>query len=367
MTAPACSAAFSISGSRSILAASTACTVSGIARSPRSRPTAQPSSDSTSTPLSRSSPTSSSRKNGLPSARCTSRSRSSPVSSGSFSSRSCGHGAHGQRVEPEHRRVALPGPPRRPQVEDLRPRGRDEHHGRARVRDEPFEEVEQVRLGPVDVLDEEDRRTVGRRAPRRTRLRRACSRSRASSGWRSGATSSPRASARISRPAETRDDLIRGRPLAQPEVLAHHLAERPVRDPRAVGKTPSGAIERRRVLLGERVPELAHEPGLADARLADDRHEVRLGLRRSNAGTWREAARARCPDRRRHAGARPRHAAAWCEEHGRPRRRPRRLTSPSPRPSAGPRTRTPRRPRRPCAHRRAPRQARRPSAADPRR
>jgi hypothetical protein len=67
----------------------------------------------------------------------------------------------GQWVEPEDGRVALAGSPRRPDLENLRPRRRDEHHGRAHVGHEPLEEVEEIGLGPVDVLDDEDEWRAG--------------------------------------------------------------------------------------------------------------------------------------------------------------------------------------------------------------
>ena len=57
--------------------------------------------------------------------------------------------------------LRFPVPHVGPDVEDLRPRRRDEHHGCAHVGDEPLEKVEQIRLGPVDVLDDEDDRTAG--------------------------------------------------------------------------------------------------------------------------------------------------------------------------------------------------------------
>ena len=89
----------------------------------------------------------------------------------------------------------------------------------------------------MDVLDEEDRRTVGGQlldesdcgrmetlaSVERVEVRRDVE---------------PEGEPEDLAARETRDDLIRGRPLAQPEVLAHHLAERPVRDPRAVGEAP---------------------------------------------------------------------------------------------------------------------------------
>ena len=55
----------------------------------------------------------------------------------------------------------------------------------AHVRDDALEEVEQIGLGPVDVLDEEHRRAAERRSPPRTRPpRRAAARARRAGGAR---------------------------------------------------------------------------------------------------------------------------------------------------------------------------------------
>ena len=55
------------------------------------------------------------------------------------------------------RRIRLPGPPAGAPVEQLRP-GRDHHEqiGRARLVEQLLEEVEQGRVGPVQVLDHQD-------------------------------------------------------------------------------------------------------------------------------------------------------------------------------------------------------------------
>ena len=62
-------------------------------------------------------------------------------------------------------------------------------------------------------------------------------------------------------------------------MLLQHLAERPVRDSVAVRKAAPGAPERGGLFAGQHLPELPDERGLADPRLADDRHQVRLPLR----------------------------------------------------------------------------------------
>lgn len=63
--------------------------------------------------------------------------------------------------------------------------------------------------------------------------------------------------------------------LEDAEVLLQHLGQRPVRDPLAVGQAAAGAAERLRRVVREPIPELAHEAGLADARVADDRNQPR--------------------------------------------------------------------------------------------
>src|SRR5919201_776331 len=66
--------------------------------------------------------------------------------------------------------------------------------------------------------------------------------------------------------------------LQEPEVLSQRLAERPVRSPRSVGEAASGAPQRFRILVGEPFPELARQPRLADAYIAENGHEPRAPL-----------------------------------------------------------------------------------------
>ena len=79
----------------------------------------------------------------------------------------------GQReLEPDDGRVSPSGSPGRAPVEQLRPSSGKRRIGRPSIREDPLERIEEVLLGPVDVLDEErpGRRRV--RAPRRTHDRR---------------------------------------------------------------------------------------------------------------------------------------------------------------------------------------------------
>ena len=59
-----------------------------------------------------------------------------------------------------------------------------------------------------------------------------------------------------------------------PALVAQHFAERPVDDARAEWQAPAPAHARGRVLRGERALELAQQPGLAHARLAEHRDKV---------------------------------------------------------------------------------------------
>src|SRR5438105_10932086 len=56
-------------------------------------------------------------------------------------------------------------------------------------------------------------------------------------------------------------------------MLAQDLGERPVRDCLPVGEAAARAPQRLRRFVGEPLPELAHEPCLADAGVAEDRDQ----------------------------------------------------------------------------------------------
>src|SRR5438034_3071019 len=62
------------------------------------------------------------------------------------------------------------------------------------------------------------------------------------------------------------------------ELLAQHLAERPIHDGRAVGGTSSGAEDGSVGTIAEAALQLDQQSRLADPRLADDRHDVRAAL-----------------------------------------------------------------------------------------
>ena len=156
MTDAAWRADFSASGSRSMRAASTAWIESGTRESlPAAPRTPRLPLLRVSTPRSMRVPTSSSTKNGLPSARSTTRSRigsgtSAPSNSATRRSVSVG----GQRLE-AHGRGALPrAAPCRAAVEHLGASSDQDDQGALYLGNQGVEQVAQIVLGPVHVLDQ---------------------------------------------------------------------------------------------------------------------------------------------------------------------------------------------------------------------
>ena len=263
-------------------AASTACTVSGIGSVVSGSPSTQAPSDSTRAPLSTSSPTSSSRKNGLPPARSTTDRRRSSGSAAGASRRAC---ARRRRSEAGRARAPSRCASRRPTPPAPRAsrgeRSRARRAGRARPRRcVRADRADRARPsgcprpgapsdGPSgDLLDE--------RAPRRhgdARARRAGgARARRPARARARGSLVPRGpldAPRRMRPRAARSCSRTISPSGQYVIPSPYARQRPVR--------PSGAGSS----LARTCQKLPHEPRLPDARLADDRHEVRLGLRRS--------------------------------------------------------------------------------------
>ena len=159
-TAAACAIRLSVASSRSIRAARTACTVSGISTSSMPSVARQRSPTCSIRPPSTSRRTISSRKNGLPSARsrirsCTDGGRSSTARSARISS-SDSSAVSGSRATDD----VLRRPPPQPGRVAMRS-GRDGHRNRtgpAHPIGQLFEQVEQRVVGPVDVLDHDDDR-----------------------------------------------------------------------------------------------------------------------------------------------------------------------------------------------------------------
>ncbi len=186
-----------------------------------------------------------------------------------------------QRRQVDRVRVPHAGAPRRVGLEQLRT-GRAEEQQRHAVGPlrEVRQEIEHRRIGPVEVLDDDDRRSVGRdpldeTAPREERL--------VARGGVAGVDADERQEARLE-PGTVlacgQDSLqllrgsVRGVGLEDPRVRLHDLAERPERDSVAVREAPSlPPMDHLRPVVD--VPEqLGAQPALSDPGLADERHEL---------------------------------------------------------------------------------------------
>ena len=171
-----------------------------------------------------------------------------------------------ERLELDRRRANAASTPARPGVEQLGPREAEDQHRRAHPVRDVLDEVEQRRLGPVDVLEEEDQR-LNVRDPLHHLAR--------------GPGDLLRAALPVERlhepGRETEDvrDRVLGAALAEllerllERVVVrdsgrglHHLAERPVRDALAVRQRAPHQDAR----ALDAVEELAREPALPDAR-----------------------------------------------------------------------------------------------------
>ena len=145
-----------------------------------------------------------------------------------------------ERLEQERARVGETATPAGPLVEQLRTRQADDEHRHATRRPhDVLDEVEERRLRPVDVVQDEHER------------------------------------ARAGEPLENRARALeqlgrRGRPV---DVLGRgrgHLVERKIRDALAVRKTACAEVGG---TLLDVLDQLLHEPGLADAGNAEDREQ----------------------------------------------------------------------------------------------
>ncbi len=182
----------------------------------------------------------------------------------------------------------------------LGPRER-EHEDRvaARPLEQVLDEVEQARVGPLHVLEDEHRRIAARRAARRRAARRrrapAC-RALVARPARAGVRGAARRSSRSS--ASRTCSLERARAAspardagssssAIPAAHAHHLGERPVGDAFAVGRGSGRGASRRPPQARRCTCRTPSEPRLADPGDADDRDEMRLAARRRSA--WKSS------------------------------------------------------------------------------
>jgi hypothetical protein len=218
-----------------------------------------------------------------------------------------------ERVEREHRPAAAWRRPGGAILEQLGAGEADDRDRRAgRERDNVLEQLEQRRVGPVRVLDDEHERALGgdrleqppHRPERLARLRRVvgeADRAEHAGGDRLGLVDA----------RQRRIEPLRGRAAGE---LADHLRERPVRDRIAVGKA---APDRDRRRSGDVGHELAREPRLADPGRPDDCHQaarpvgagaVEHGAQRVELALARDERRRARPERDRALGDEPEHA-----------------------------------------------------------
>ena len=217
-------------------------------------------------------------KNGLPSARSTTIADSG---AGKLTRDELLEHAGGLRrrqgPEPERRRIALATAPGGPAVEQLRAPGSENEERPPHVADEAVDQVEQRLLGPVQILDEDDRRPVGDELAEKLdpRLVQAVPHGeRVESAHRL----QPERQSETLAGAEQAPNRLGRCVLLDAEVLLEDLPERPVRDPSAIRYAAACQAERFGQLGGEHGPELAHEARLANPGIAHDRHAVRLAL-----------------------------------------------------------------------------------------
>ena len=217
---------------------------------------------------------------------CARSSAGSPVTAPSSRRSSCGRG---ERLEEERGEAALRRAPRRPPLEQLRAGGRDdEDRPVARPVEQVLDEVEQRIVGPVQILEEQDRRRrIGKAleedAPRAEQVLLVARAARLQPEQLGQARLDEAPLFGI------RDVLIQRRPqlrqggralLVLDDAGAHpdHLGQRPERDAVAVGEAsasmpPDVGGQAVDVLL-----ELPGQPRLADASDADHGHQVRSTL-----------------------------------------------------------------------------------------
>ena len=189
-----------------------------------------------------------------------------------------------ERRQRDRGRVRLAATPAGPPREQLRPRARDDEQRNARRPvDEVVDEVEQMLVGPVQVLEDEDERPLRGEIleeppPSRERLA-------ATVAARLGGAREPDERPQVQHDPGVGHAVVElplgalGRVgLEDPKLGLDHLAERPERDAVAVRQAPA-LPPRDDVRVGlDQVVELEHEPALADPGNADERHELHGAL-----------------------------------------------------------------------------------------
>ena len=198
----------------------------------------------------------------------------------------------GQRGERERRGVELAAAPARAAFEELGPRRRDDEQRDVRHPvDELVEEVEEALVRPVDVLDDDDERTLlgetlEEAAPGGEGLVSAIASELCVAGeaeereeMRLDARLVARAGERVLDDlVDLRRDVLRRVLLENARLRLDDLAERPERDPVTVGEAASLAPgDELRVGIDDAL-ELVDEPALADSGDADQRQKLRRAL-----------------------------------------------------------------------------------------
>ena len=198
----------------------------------------------------------------------------------------------GQRGERKRRGVELAAAPARAAFEELGPRRRDDEQRDVRQPvDELVEEVEEALVRPVDVLDDDDERTLlgetlEEAAPGGEGLVSAIASQLCVAGeaeereeMRLDARLVARAGERVLDDlVDLRRDVLRRVLLQNARLRLDDLAERPERDPVTVGKAASLAPgDELRVGIDDAI-EFVDEPALADSGDADEREELRRAL-----------------------------------------------------------------------------------------
>ena len=268
-TAAACRAAFWVAGRRSILGASTACTVSGTRVSPGRRRLAP-------SPLAQRAALDQRAEQLLEEERIALRAveqRRGPARGASPGDQLAQPAVDVVRPSGSSHSHALGTRPL-PQVglcsRNSGRAGRDEEDRRVHLAQHALQQLDERLLGPVDILDEQDERLLGRELGDEVepRVVQAVARlDRVQLARDVEAESEPEDGAF----AEHAEDSLRRVAVEQAEVLPDDLAERPVRTGRPVGRTAAGATQRLRRLGAAPRPELAQQTRLADARLTHDR------------------------------------------------------------------------------------------------
>jgi hypothetical protein len=216
------------------------------------------------------------------------------------------HRGRRERLERQCRRVAPDGAEARSPFGELRPRER-EHEERMGMRplEQVLDEVEQGRVGPLQVLeDEHDRAPLGEaleeEPPGREEVLPVGRRVLREPEQMGEARLEPRALARVldsllEHRAELGDCFLRRVLLGDQRPHSHHLCQRPVGDAVAVRETAAAVPEHLVQDPVEVLLELPREARLADAGDADDRDEVRLTLLRRAVEVFLDQAQLACP------------------------------------------------------------------------